>query len=67
MFQVTIYRRGRKKTYASTDWHDLRIAVAAVLKDRPEAKWGELRDDNTVFVKRYRKRLTNYPLQKPKA
>jgi hypothetical protein len=48
------------------DWHDLRKTIAAKLTHQPEAKWGELRDDTTIFIKRYRKRMTNYPLQKPK-
>lgn len=65
-YQVSIYHRGRKRLFSANDWTALRDMVKADLVKRPEAKWGELRNDAKVYVKLYRKTMRGFPREEPK-
>lgn len=66
MFYCTIMRTdGTTRKLGSSNWNELRKAVAAALKRHRDARWGALRDDEGMYVGRFRRSFTAYPKEKP--
>jgi len=66
MFYCTIYRPGGKtRQLGNSHWDALRKAVAEALKKNKDAKWGALRDDDGMYVGRFRRSFTAYPKERP--
>jgi hypothetical protein len=66
MFHCSIYLGGGKtRRLSSNQWDHLREQVALALKKYPGCKWGALRDDEGLYVGRFRRSMHTYPKNQP--
>lgn len=66
MFYCSVHLgMGKTRLLSSNQWDVLRREVAAILKKKPAAKWGALRDDDGFYVGRFRRDIRTYPKARP--
>jgi hypothetical protein len=66
MFYCSIYLgAGKIRILTSNQWDKLRQDVAAILKKQPDLKWGALRDDDGMYIRRFRKGMSGFPKTQP--